>query len=75
MPTKRKNLTRKSTVRITRDALEAFEKGDHALHRALGLKPWEISPLDATGSCPYPASTAGAASWPQAVELRKLLEG
>ena len=45
MPIKR---TRGRLHRITAEALAAFEAGDWAaLHRALGLKPWECSPLDA----------------------------
>lgn len=32
--------------RITIEAVTAFRSGDEtALHRALGLKPWQVSPL------------------------------
>lgn len=39
----------------------------------LGLKPWEVSPLDAVGER-EPDGTAWAASWPRAVELREQIE-
>jgi len=32
--------------RITAEAVAAFQAGDETvLHRALGLKPWQVSPL------------------------------
>jgi hypothetical protein len=37
---------------------------DDKLRSLLGLKPWEISPLDAVGECRYPSGCAGALSWP-----------
>ncbi len=45
MPVKRRLL--KGTLhRITPAAVEAFQAGDYtALHLALGLRPWETSPL------------------------------
>jgi hypothetical protein len=56
---------------ITLAALEAFVIGDRAaLHGALNLKPWHVSPLDAVGECPWRAGTAGALGWPLAVSLR-----
>ena len=58
--------------RVTPEALVAFQAGDRmGLHRALGLKPWQASPLDVSdGPCPWPQNTAGAASWPLARWLR-----
>jgi hypothetical protein len=45
MPVK-KRISKQREWRITQEAVEAFKAGDfHALHRALGLKPWEPSPL------------------------------
>lgn len=44
------------------------------LYRALGLRPWQTSPLDVhpDWSCPWP-SGAGAEAWPLALELREQL--
>jgi hypothetical protein len=63
------------TRRLTPGVLAAFEAGDeHELARLLGLKPWEITPLDADdGESPYAPGTAGHTSWPQAVELRRAI--
>jgi hypothetical protein len=56
---------------ITPDATAAFQAGEAmALHRALGLRPWEISPLECAGACTYPAGTGGAESWPQAQAMQ-----
>ena len=61
--------------RITDEAIEAFRSGDElALHRALRLPPWQISPLAAVGECPWPATCGGATSWPDSVALREELE-
>jgi len=46
---------------------------DDKLRSLLGLKPWEISPLDAVGECRYPSGCAGALSWPKARVLREEL--
>jgi hypothetical protein len=47
MPVKRR-LAKVKTHRITPAAIEAFEVGDcRWLHVALGLAPWQASPLDA----------------------------
>ncbi len=73
MPVKRR--TSKQRRAVNEEAVRAYRDGDApALHRALGLKPWETSPIDAVGPCQYPAGTGGAESWGQAVELRKQLE-
>ncbi len=46
MPTKRKRLSRQAQQRISPAAFEAYRAGDYmALHRALGLAPYEPSPL------------------------------
>ena len=74
MPVKRRQPKRRA--RINAEALAAYQAGDRLeLHRALGLRPWETSPLDADdGPSPWPSRTAGAESWPQAQELRRALE-
>ena len=77
MPAK-KRLVKVREHRITPEAIAAFRAGDSlALHRALGLRPWQISPLDVEAGepCVYPAGSGGAMSWPLALELRaELLE-
>jgi hypothetical protein len=68
MPTTRTPRRRHNRRRITAEAIEAFRRGDVlALHRALGLKPWEISPIDIgddgehpPGGDPYEASAGPA---------------
>lgn len=61
--------------RITPAAVEAFKAGDVAgLRRALQLRPWEPSPLDAVGACPWPEWSAGALSWADSVRLRGELQ-
>lgn len=45
MPVKRR-LVKVHSHRVTQQAVEAYVRRDfHALHTALGLKPWERSPL------------------------------
>ncbi|ACL63247.1 hypothetical protein [Methylobacterium nodulans] len=80
MPAKRR--TAKSRMhRITSEAVEAFEAGDyHRLHAALGLRPWEASPLPwevhglgvSDGPRP-PWTNAFTESWEQAQELQRAL--
>lgn len=61
--------------RITPEAVAAYQDGDKiALHAALRLPPWQLSPLDAVGACPYPHGAAGAMTWPDSVSLRVELE-
>lgn len=61
--------------RITVAAVAAYRTGDKAaLHAELHLRPWQASPIDATGECPWPPTAAGASSWPLSVELRTALE-
>ena len=70
---------------ISPEAIAAYKAGDfHALHRALDLRAWEISPLpievSALGVDPDDPpddrnGSAWAASWRQAMELqRRLIE-
>jgi hypothetical protein len=63
-------------TRITAEMRIAFEaKDDNKLRDLLGLKPWEMSPLEVTAGekCCYPRGSGGAESWPLAVALRKKL--
>jgi hypothetical protein len=72
LPTKRTRTPRPLQRRITPDAIEAFKAGDAlALERALGIKPWEVNPLDASGPAP---DWEDAASWAEATALREALE-
>jgi len=73
MPVKRRHAKNKPH-RVTSEAVAAFRAGDVlALHRALELGLWQVSPLDVDGRCPYPPGTGGADSWPLAVVLRRKL--
>ena len=82
MPVKRRTV--KGRVhRITPEAVEAYRAGDYiALHMALGLRPWEVSPLPLSvtslgcdQSLPRDREPSGwFASWEQAQELQRLLE-
>ena len=70
--------------RTTPEAIEAFITRDYCrLHLALGLRPWQISPLPreegfglGVGLGPAPDGTPALwfESWEQAQELRRLLE-
>lgn len=75
MPTKRTRRSR-GVAGISADAIDAYRQGDVvALHRALGLRPWDVSPLEVDdGPSPWPASAGGARSWPMAQVLRTELE-
>lgn len=74
MPTKRKRKGRGLASRITPEAIAAWSAGDSvALKRALRLPPWQLSPLDAVGDCPWHGLTAGATTWPDSVALREEL--
>lgn len=58
--------------RITPAALAAYRAGDsQELHKALNLAPWEVSPLEVSGACPWPPGSAGATTW---AESKQLLE-
>jgi hypothetical protein len=70
MPIKRRRAKRTEHA-ITPEAIAAFRRGDReCLHRALGLKPWHPSPLEAEGDTPWTGGSMGAKSWALAVELR-----
>lgn len=61
MPTKRR-AAKGRAHRITREALDAFRAGDRlTLHYALGLRPWQPSPLDA--DTPVPPAWAALGPW------------
>lgn len=73
MPTKRR-LSKIAAYRITDDAVLAFLRGDCAeLGRALGLKPWQVSPLDAIEPGPpiWAHGTIWGDGWPLAREIRE----
>ena len=76
MATKRTPLNRETKHHITADATEAFVRQDStALHHALGLFPWEPSPLDTVVSdYPYGTEPHHIASWKQSYELRRKLK-
>lgn len=64
------------TGQVTPEAVAAFRAGDWlALHRALRLPPWQPSPLDAHGECPWPPGSAGEGSWGPSLALREVLNG
>lgn len=74
MPVKRR-LPKSREHRVTPEAIAAFEAGDyHGLHRALGLRPWEESPLPASitalGVDPDSRPDWATDFWPRAVELQ-----
>ena len=76
MPTKRR-IAKGRDNRITPEAVAAFATGDWMeLHRALGLKPWQPSPLDTDTPEPPPHAQKGpwAEAWPLAFDLRGKLE-
>jgi hypothetical protein len=73
--TKRYRRRTARTGNITPDAVAAFQGGDRTgLHRELGLKPWQPSPLDVNGACPWPPGSAGQDTWDEAIALRAELE-
>lgn len=74
MPIKRRT-PKARDHRVTPAAVEAYRAGDWmGLHRALGLRPWQASPLDVPMGNPYPDGSPWAASWPLAAALRAELE-
>ncbi len=82
MPTRRTPIARTSRPHITPAAIAAWQAADfHALHAALGLKPWERSPLPQSvsglgveeGCAPVEPSTASELSYPKALALQRAL--
>ena len=75
MPLKRRS-AKSRPHRVTPEAITAFVAGDAMrLHRLLGLRPWQPSPLAVdAGRAPAPDGTAWAASWSLAVELQRELQ-
>lgn len=72
MPTKRTHRARNQKQRITPEAVAAFRAGDYGrLHNALGLKPWEESPLWVGDKCP---DYVRPDDWQNAKRLRDELE-
>lgn len=60
---------------VTPAAVAAYRAGDRdALRRELCLKPWQPTPLEVDGRCPWPEGSAGAKAWPASVALRAALE-
>ncbi|RLA18789.1 MAG: hypothetical protein DRQ56_06755 [Gammaproteobacteria bacterium] len=75
MPTKRCRVNRTQKTRITAEVVAAYRAGDETeLHRLLRLPPWQISPLEAEGECPYSRNAAGNGTWQDSVDLREALE-
>jgi hypothetical protein len=81
MPVKRRG-SKAHSHRITPEVIEAYQAGDYIrLHRALGLKPWEMSPLPTSvtslGVSEHPpaGSPVGGwdASWGKAKELQRAI--
>ncbi|RVC41925.1 hypothetical protein [Mesorhizobium sp.] len=82
MPTKRTPRHRNIKRRISPEAIEAFRAGDYAaLHRILGLRPWEMSPLPSEVTplgcnpdhLPNARVTLFDQSFEQAVDLQRAL--
>ena len=77
MTTKRKPKDRRQRLRISPEAIAAYQAEEFMrLHNALGLNPWDCSPLDVgpLDECPYSPGAAGAMSWATVQELRRLLD-
>ncbi|MET4127164.1 hypothetical protein ACSSV6_000569 [Roseovarius sp. MBR-38] len=76
MPIKRRT-PKGRAHKVTPEAIEAFQTGDYmGVHRALGLRPWETSPLDADTPEPPEWAVEGdlwAQGWETARELRAAL--
>ncbi len=75
MPARRGH-TRRHESAITPEAVDAFVAKDYArLHSAIGLKPWEVSPIQVDS---YGPPRAGGSPWtdsfPKALKLRADLE-
>jgi hypothetical protein len=82
MPVKKRSAKAKR-FKINHEVVDAYREGDfRALHRLLGLRPWEMSPLPnhPLGCDPMePPPIVGdgnlfSQSWQQAVELQREIE-
>jgi hypothetical protein len=75
VPAKRR-LPKTRAHRITDAALMAFRGGRIvALHRELGLRLWQVSPIEVDGpAAPANAAPGDRESWALAWELRQELE-
>jgi hypothetical protein len=63
--------------KITARAVELFKADDMlGLHRELGLKVWELSPLwvEVGQECGYSPTSGGAICWDKIMDLRQRLE-
>jgi hypothetical protein len=75
----RKPLKRRGQRHITETALDAWRRCDyHALHKALGLRPWQRSPLPYEATClgvselvTHDQETPWNESWEPAMELQR----
>jgi hypothetical protein len=84
MPSKRTRVARPLHSRLTDEVLRAYQAADYfALHRALQLPPWHLSPLplsrDPLGVDPDDPPdpddvTLGAQSWADAVAWQEAIE-
>lgn len=74
MPVKKRTSKHRDHV-VTAAAVDAYRAGDwNGLHRALALRPWHPSPLDAVGDPPAYLAGVQRDWWNMAVELRTELD-
>lgn len=74
MATLRRRKHTQQSGRVTAEAVDAFDAGDRErLHRELRLPPWQASPLEAEGDCPWSPGSAGGFTWADSVALRAAL--
>lgn len=75
MATKRAKRRRPQHVRVAPAAVRHFIRGERLeLHRELGLKPWQASPLDVRPATDTESRTAWGQSLDKAREFREELE-
>ena len=75
MPATRTPTDHSRRPRITPAAVDAFNNDEWlVLHRLLGLKPWEPSPLDVMSAEQDGWSSIDAERWAEIRELRRQLE-
>ena len=79
MPTNRTRLRRKARVTFTPAVIDCWRRGDTwGLHDALGLAPWEFSPMPHGDAYALPheqpdTGTAMSESWPKIRALQEQL--